>query len=119
MDKDLGLEVEVFESTSRAGHHVVEVLKGLLSQSTFAVIVVTAEDKTSIGDLRARQNVVHEIGLFQGKLGFEKVALVVQNGVESFSNIAGLQYIPFQGNSIEGAFYKLDAMLTREKLVRR
>jgi predicted nucleotide-binding protein len=47
--------------------------------------VLTAEDETHEGRLRARQNVVHEAGLFQGKLGFTKVALILQNGVEDFS----------------------------------
>lgn len=82
------------------------------------VIVVTAEDKTAKGDVRARQNVVHEIGLFQGRLGFEKVALLMQEGVEEFSNLAGLQHIPFKGNAIDGAFYRLDEMLRREKLMK-
>jgi len=42
--------------------------------------------------------------LFQGSLGFEKVALLQQEGVEEFSNIAGLQVDLFPGDRIESAF---------------
>jgi predicted nucleotide-binding protein len=93
-------------------------LKGLLSSSTFAAIVATGEDLTADRGVRARQNVVHEIGLFQGRLGFEKIALLEQEGVEGFSNIAGLQVIPFSGERIEAAFYDLDRMLKPEGVVR-
>jgi predicted nucleotide-binding protein len=118
LEKDLKLTIEAYESESRAGLHTVDILKGLLDRCGFAVIIVTAEDQTAKGDLRARQNVVHEIGLFQGRLGFEKVALLMQEGVEEFSNLAGLQHIAFKGNAIEGAFYRLDEMLRRDGLVK-
>jgi predicted nucleotide-binding protein len=93
------------------------VLKQLLDSCTFAVLVQTGEDQASDGTVRARQNVVHEIGLFQGLLGFERVALVEQEGTESFSNIHGLQVIRFPGQKVEAAYYELDRMLVREKLI--
>ena len=118
LKEDLLLDVEAWESTPRAGHHSVEVLKALLSSCTFAVILATGEDATSQGNLRARQNVVHEVGLFQGRVGFEKVALLRQEGIEEFSNLAGLQIIPFPGDKIEASFYELDRMLKRESLIK-
>jgi len=118
LKEDLLLDVEAWESTPRAGHHSVEVLKALLSSCTFAVIVATGEDATSQGNLRARQNVVHEVGLFQGRVGFEKVALLRQEGIEEFSNLAGLQVISFPGDKIEASFYELDRMLKRESLIK-
>jgi predicted nucleotide-binding protein len=66
---------------------------------------------------RARQNVIHEIGLFQGKLGFRKLVLILQKGLEEFSNVAGLQYIDFEGDRIDAAFYQLRAVLEREKML--
>jgi predicted nucleotide-binding protein len=114
---ELRLAVEAWESDSRAGHHSVDVLKRFLSSSSFAVILATGEDLTANGAVRARQNVVHEVGLFQGRLGFEKVALLEQEGVEGFSNIAGLQVIRFPGERIEAAFYDLDRMLKREGII--
>jgi len=115
---ELHLNVEVWESDPRAGLHSVDVLKNFLKSCTFAVIVATGEDTTASGGVRARQNVVHEIGLFQGSLGFEKVALLQQEGMEEFSNVAGLQFIPFPDDRIESTFYELQRMLKREKIIK-
>jgi predicted nucleotide-binding protein len=115
---ELGLDVEVWESESRSGHHVVDVLKEMLGKCGFAVLVVIGEDSTSDGSARARQNVIHEIGLFQGRLGFEKVALLIQEGVEGFSNIDGLQRIYFRDEKIETGFYELERMLKREGITK-
>ena len=82
----------------------------------FAIVVVTAEDETSEGKWRARQNVVHEIGLFQGRIGFERVALLRQAGVEEFSNLVGLQELRFDEEKIRGVFEDLRAVLEREGL---
>lgn len=116
---ELGLNVEAWESESRASKYPLDVLKQLLDSCTFAVLVQTGEDQTSDGTMRARQNVVHEIGLFQGRLGFGRVALVVQEGIESFSNIQGLQVIYFPDKKIEAAYYDLDRVLVREKLIKQ
>ena len=54
LEKDLSLTTQAYESESesRAGHHhTVDILKGLLDQCGFAVIVVTPEDKTAKGDI--------------------------------------------------------------------
>jgi predicted nucleotide-binding protein len=115
---ELHLDVEMWEAENRAGLHSIEVLKHALDSNTFAVIVVTGEDVTADGGIRARQNVVHEIGLFQGRLGFEKVALLQQDGIEEFSNLAGLQVISFPSERIESAFYELGRMMKREGLVK-
>jgi predicted nucleotide-binding protein len=115
---ELHLNVEAWETDARAGLHSIEVLKQALRSSIFAVIVVTGEDATADGGLRARQNVVHEIGLFQGSLGFQKVALLQQDGVEEFSNLAGLQVIPFSGERIDSSFYGLQRMLRREEIIK-
>lgn len=118
LEKDKHVLVEAWESESHAGEQVVEVLERLLDSCTFAVLIVTGEDATADGTLRARQNVIHEIGLFQGKLGFKRVALLEQKGTESFSNIHGLQTIPFPGETIEAAFPALERMLKREGLIK-
>jgi predicted nucleotide-binding protein len=40
-------------------------------------------------------NVVHEAGLFQGRLGFERAIILLEEGCKSFSNIEGLGQIRF------------------------
>jgi len=104
---DLGLNVEAFETTSRTSEHIVDILKEVLDTCDAAVIVMTADDRTSEGTGRARQNVIHEIGLFQGRRGFNRVILLQQVGTEDFSNVAGLQTARFT-ERVEEAFYDLD-----------
>jgi len=65
-----GSAVIAYETGARAGHTIRDVIDGMLAKSSFAVLVMTGEDEMEDGTLRARQNVIHEIGLFQGRLGF-------------------------------------------------
>lgn len=114
LQDDLNLATVTYESEPRTGESIAPILEKILDQVTFAVLVLTAEDETADGAHRARQNVVHEAGLFQGRLGFKKAILLVQDGVEEFSNVAGLQHISFSGDRIEQAFYEVRRVLKRE-----
>jgi hypothetical protein len=109
-----GYPVEAYETGSRAGHAVRDVLEEMLNKSSFAILVMTGEDETASGELRARQNVVHEAGLFQGKLGFNRAIALVENGVETFSNISGIQQIRFEVGQIRATFGDVLATLKRE-----
>jgi len=110
---DLNLNTLTFEGESRTSESVVDILDEFLDRSSIAILILTAEDESADGKLRARQNVVHEAGLFQGRLGFDKVIILKQEGVEEFTNIAGLQYIPFSGDNIEQCFYELQRKLKK------
>lgn len=110
--------INYFEKETHAGKFIGDALREFNRETTFAIIVMTAEDETSEGELRARQNVIHEIGFFQGKLGFEKVAILKQKQVESSTNIDGLQYIEFDESHIKQTFYELQKMLKREKIIK-
>jgi len=57
--------------------------------------------------MRARQNVIHEIGFFQGKYGRKNVVLLCEEGVELFSNISGIVYIQFDRNHFPEVFEQL------------
>ena len=115
---ELHIETLVFESESHTSETIVNILDGFLNKASFAILIMTAEDETADGKIRARQNVIHEAGLFQGRLGFDRVVILKQNEVEEFSNIAGLQYIPFQDTNIEQAFYELQRKLKKSGLVK-
>jgi predicted nucleotide-binding protein len=110
---DLNLKTLTFEDESRTSESIVNILGEFLDKSSIAILILTAEDESAEGKLRARQNVVHEAGLFQGRLGFDKVIILKQEGVEEFTNIAGLQYIPFSGDNIEQCFYELQRKLKK------
>lgn len=115
---DLNLtDVNYFEKESQTGRSIADALRDFHKETGFAIVVMTAEDETVTNTKRTRQNVIHEIGFFQGKLGFEKVAILKQDNVESFSNIDGIQYIPFSGDNISQTFYELQRVLKREHII--
>ena len=64
-------------------------------------------------------NVVHEAGLFQGRLGFEKAIILLEQGCEEFSNIHGLGQIRFQRGFIKSAFEEIRRVLEREAIIQR
>jgi predicted nucleotide-binding protein len=115
----LGLEYEEFNREPSAGKSTKERLEEMLNASSFALIVMTGEDETEGGRLRARENVVHEAGLFQGKLGFERAIILLEDGCEEFSNIHGLNQIRFPQGKIMAASEEIRRTLERERLVTR
>jgi predicted nucleotide-binding protein len=117
LEKELGLTTTNYESESRVGESIVPILEKMLHQATFAVLILTGEDETQGAQKRARQNVIHEAGLFQGVLGFNRAVVLKQDNLEDFSNIAGLQFISFDGENIEKTFWELQKVLKREKLI--
>lgn len=110
---DHGLEVLYFESLKRAGMTVNQVLETALGLATHAIAVMTAEDHLEGGIRRSRQNVIHEIGLFHGRLGFDRVIILHEASVERFSNMEGIIYIPFDANSPELSVAKIIAALDK------
>ena len=44
--------------------------------------------------------------------------MLIEKGLEEFSNVAGLQHISFEGNAIEATFYDLQRALKREGLAK-
>ena len=54
---------------------------------------MTREDETLAGSMNPRLNVVYELGLSQGKLGF--TIILLKRGAAEFSNIERLQQIRF------------------------
>jgi predicted nucleotide-binding protein len=118
LQDDYALEILTFESESRTSESIVNVLEEFLDKASFAILIMTAEDETGEGKMRARQNVIHEAGLFQGRLGFRKVIILKQNETEEFSNIAGLQYIGFAGSDIEQTFYPLLRALKKDGIIK-
>jgi hypothetical protein len=95
-----GLRVSEFNQVPVAGVSVGQRLKAMLDESRFAFLVMTGEDETNAGVLRARLNVIHEIGLFQGRLGAESAIVVRSGKAEVFSNIDGLSRIDYEDGNI-------------------
>jgi len=114
-----GYEVEAYEVGARAGHTIRDVLETMLVKSSIAFLVMTAEDEVGGEAVRARQNVVHEVGLFQGRLGFGRAIAVVEKNVEVFSNLHGLDQIRYATGHVESTFGEVLATIRREFADRR
>ena len=86
----------------------------MLDSASIAFLVMIGEDEQPTGELRPRENVVHEAGLFQGHLGFNRAIVLLEDGCEKFSNNAGLVHINFPKNNIRAAFQDIREVLDRE-----
>jgi predicted nucleotide-binding protein len=113
----LRLPWDEFTRVPVAGVTNVARLSEMLNGAAIALIVMTAEDEQSDGTLRARENVVHEAGLFQGRLGFTRAIVLLEEGCEEFSNIQGLGQIRFPPSKISGSFEELRRVMEREGLI--
>ena len=109
-----GIRVVAYEVGPRAGLSVKQVLEEMLETSSFALLVLTGEDIHTDGELHARENVIHEVGLFQGQLGFERAIILLEDGVKEFSNILGVNQIRFSKGGIRETFGDVIATLNRE-----
>ena len=114
VEDQLGLPVDEFNSIPVAGTSITDRLMEMLRSATIAFLVMTGEDEQPSGELRPRENVVHESGLFQGHLGFNRAIVLLEEGCEKFSNNAGLVHINFPKNNIGAAFQKVREVLERE-----
>lgn len=95
---------------------VAALMEGAGAPPDRGIEVCTAEDFTGDGRQLARQNVVHEIGLFQGRHGFSHVILLVEEGCDFVPQAARPYTITFPHNNINRAFYKLAEMLRAQGL---
>ncbi|KAA0909597.1 hypothetical protein FLO80_20915 [Aquicoccus porphyridii] len=99
-----GYKVEAYETGARAGHTIRDIVEQMAKKSDMAFLVHSAEDELQNGRFQARPNVIHETGLFQGKLGFSRAIVLLEEGCEEFSNLAGIQQIRFSKNNIRETF---------------
>ena len=113
----LGLPTEEFNRVSAAGLPTSERLSDMMDTAAIAFLVMTGEDEQADGSFRARENVVHEAGLFQGRLGFGKAIILLEEGCREFSNNTGLVHIPFPKNNIAAASEEVRKVLEREGLI--
>ena len=111
------LPCDEFNVEPAAGLSTTERLQAMLEHAGFAFVVMTADEKHADGLTYARPNVIHEAGLFQGKLGTRRAIVLLEEGCSDFSNIAGLTHIPFPKEKIRACFEDVRRVLKREGLI--
>ena len=95
----LGLEAIILHEKTDEGKTIIEKFEKNAINVGFAVILLTADDEGKAKrekdyKNRARQNVVFEMGYFMGKLGRDRVLLLLDKGVEKPGDLDGIVYTP-------------------------
>jgi predicted nucleotide-binding protein len=114
LSDEMQFTVEAYETLPRAGFDIKEILETALNANNFALLVMTAEDQQADESFNARQNVVHEAGLFQGRVGFRRAIVILEESTAEFSNIAGVQQLRYSKGSIRSIFGDVISTLNRE-----
>jgi len=96
----LQLEPVILHEQANGGRTVIEKFESY-SGVAFAVVLLTPDDRGGLvsdsfeaQQLRARQNVILELGYFIGKLGRQHVCALHKGGTDIPSDISGVVYIP-------------------------
>ena len=110
----LQLPCDEFNRVPTAGMTIQERLEQMLDEACIAFLVMTGEDEQPDGKVRARMNVIHEVGLFQGRLGFKKAIILLEDECETFSNIHGVLEIRFSKGDIRATFEEIREVMERE-----
>lgn len=97
----LDLESVILHEQENNGKTIIEKFESNAEECGYAVILLTADDwgyaKEENDDskkARARQNVVFEMGFFMGKLGRDRVFLLLDKGVDKPGDLDGIIYHP-------------------------
>jgi hypothetical protein len=104
IEKDIGLQTRELAQEANQGRTILEKLNATADECDSAVIVMTGDDLDAAGLLKARENVIHEIGFFQGRYGLSRICLMHEEGVNIPSNIHGLVYTPFPKGVVSAGF---------------
>lgn len=112
IEKDVKISTLELAQETNQGKTIIEKLSDNSDLCDSAVIVMTGDDIGPDGSARSRENVMHEIGYFQGKFGRSKVILLHEEGVSIPTNLAGLVYIPFPKGMVSAGFHVLSRELS-------
>ena len=107
IEKDVKLQTLELAQEPSQGMTIIEKLLTGANRCDSAVIVMSGDDIDSTGQARARENVMHEIGFFQGKYGRAQVILLHEDGVSVPTNLSGVVYVPFPKGTISAGFHVL------------
>ena len=102
--QSLGLEQIVLRDQVESGSPtLIEKFERYAKAARYAVVLMTGDDEGRMKQEpnmlapRARQNVILEFGYFVGALTREMVCVLYESGVETPSDILGVEYVPLDG----------------------
>lgn len=100
---ELGLKPIILSEQANGGKTVIEKFEENSEQVNYAIILMTADDEgKAVKDtdyrLRARQNVILEMGYFMSRLKRSNVFLLLEDDIELPSDINGVVYASVREN---------------------
>ena len=97
LERATSREITVLHEQANRGRTLLEKFEAHALAASYAVVILTADDiGGAVGHEtkpRGRQNVIFELGFFFGKLGRDRVCVLLGEGVEQPSDITGLVYV--------------------------
>ncbi|WP_041741336.1 TIR domain-containing protein [Collimonas fungivorans] len=111
IEKDLMLMTMELAQEPSKGQTIIEKLEANSEQCDSAVIVMSGDDADADGQARVRENVMHEIGYFQGKYSRQRVVLLHEEGVSVPTNLSGIVYVAYPKGVVSATFGVLDREL--------
>ncbi len=111
LERDLLLKTMELAQEPSKGQTIVEKLEINSDQCDSAVIVMSGDDADDGGQIRVRENVMHEIGFFQAKYGRHRVILLHEEGVNVPTNLSGIVYVAYPKGLVAATFGVLDREL--------
>jgi sugar/nucleoside kinase (ribokinase family) len=116
---DCKLQVFALNSATVDEDKLSEVMGNELPRCSFGVCILTKAVSSADSNSDASQSLVHQAGILQGRYGFKRVAILAEQGCETFSNIAGLVRLDFAPGQVDSTFFELERMFQREGLIQK
>ena len=101
--ESLDLKAVVLDEQPNRGSTLLEKFEQYAGNAGFAIVLLTPDDigtsRYEVGHrLRARQNVIFELGYFMGKLGRERVCPLLKGEIEMPSDVDSIFYVRMDSN---------------------
>ncbi len=101
--KRTGKSAIVLSDQPNRGATVIEKFESAFNPASFAIAIMSADDRGGLAStdetqLRARQNVLLELGYAMGKLGRSRTAVLYDPVVELPSDLGGIAYYEIDGS---------------------
>lgn len=98
---EIGLQPIILKEETNEGRTIIEKFEENTSEISYAIVLLTGDDEGKLAhsenplQIRARQNVILELGYFVGKLGRRYVCSLCEQEVELPSDFFGVAVIEF------------------------
>jgi len=98
LSKEFNLNPIILEDTPHGGKTIIEKFESEAKKTSFAFAIMTPDDNIkSDGNeyTQSRPNVIFELGWFYGRLGRNKVCILIKKGTNIHSDLNGIGRIDF------------------------